>query len=508
MIYEELATGEEKGLKNTFFPIPPNQNMTKTILIALDGATWDVLDPLLQKGEMPVIQSLIAHGCRGSLGSLSGYKSPALWTSIATGKFPEETGITYFSNLFLELPLVKKRINISNNIFIKGPYMIGKLFSSNLKKPGKITTLTKQSHIYAQEKLGNLLQKCKLGGNYLVTSTFRTQKAFWEIWNDAGKSCGIVGWLATWPTDKIKGFMISPKACPAFIRTLASEKRKDSESADPATYPDYLMEALQELNGFELSSLEELKLIFDVKKLTEQEQKELYGHDYNPANLLQFSRHLIHTDQFFLKAAEIARDKYKPDLLAVYLPGIDGFQHIFWRHHQPEQFPFAPLTKNEQKYSSVIVNYYKFIDQKLGKLLKKEKDALIIIMSDHGIKAIPEKDYNPQSIRSGQHDQSPDGIIILNGPMIQKNKIISGAHLLDIMPTLLYLSGLPVDETMTGNVLNDAISDDFLAKTPLHKTTYQKRKVSRSFYSPQEEQNEKEVLKKLGYLKHEGKEKP
>ncbi len=481
--------------------------MTKTILIALDGATWDVLDPLLQKGELPFLQSLVSQGCRGSLGSLPGYKSPALWTSIATGKFPEDTGITYFSSLFLKLPIIKKKINLSNSLLFRWPYLFGKLFSADLRQPSRITFRSKQVQIYAQEKTGLLLQKLRLGGNYLVTSTFRTEKAFWEIFHEAGKSCSIIGWLTTWPTDKINGCMITPKACPLFIRTLTSEKTKMPEGAEPATHPDYLLEELQEGESHDPKSLQELYTIFDKEKLSDQEKEDLYSREYHPDNLLQFSRHIAQADQFFLQAAALAREKYDPNLLALYLPGIDGFQHLFWRHHRPEQFPFAPLTEDEKKYSSVIVNYYRFIDRKLARLLEKEKDALIIILSDHGIAAIPEQEYNHKSIRSGQHDHSPDGILILKGPLIKENKIISGAHLLDILPTLLYLSSLPVDETMPGRVLNEAIKDDFMAQNQLQKTKYQQRKVSRSFYSPEEEQDEKEVLKKLGYLKHEGKEK-
>ena len=477
--------------------------MPKIFLFALDGATWEVINPLLEKGELPTLRHFIEKGSKASLRSLPGYKSPSLWTSIATGKLPEETGISYFSNLFLEVPLVNLKCNITNNFFIKWPYLLGKQFSKDPKKPTQFGTLTKQMYIYTQEKLGQLLKKLRLGGNYLVTSTFRKEKAFWEIFNEAGKSCGIVGWLATWPPDKIRGCMVCPNACSLFMKTLTSENRKERKGTEPLTYPDYVIEELESFNRFDALSPERLDAIFRLKHLSDQERKDLCSNDYDPTNLLKFSRHMMHTDEFFLKAAEQVAHKFNPDILAVYLPGIDGFQHLFWRYHQPDQFLFSPPKNEElQKYGEVINNYYKHLDARLGALLQNEKNAVVIVASDHGIAAIPQKDFNPKSPRSGQHENSPDGILIIKGPMIKEGETIKEAHLLDLVPTLLYLSGLPVDERMPGRVLTEAITEEFLRENHLQKNRYEKRKVSETFYRPEEEQSEREVLKKLGYLKN------
>jgi len=86
--------------------------------------------------------------------------------------------------------------------------------------------------------------------------------------------------------------------------------------------------------------------------------------------------------------------------------------------------------------------------------------------------------------------------------MIKEGETIKEAHLLDLVPTLLYLSGLPVDERMPGRVLTEAITEEFLRENHLQKNRYEKRKVSETFYRPEEEQSEREVLKKLGYLKN------
>jgi len=68
----------------------------KILLIGWDSADWRILDPLLAAGSMPALASLIARGVRGNLATVEPVLSPAVWTSIATGKFPFRHGVLGF----------------------------------------------------------------------------------------------------------------------------------------------------------------------------------------------------------------------------------------------------------------------------------------------------------------------------------------------------------------------------------------------------------------------------
>ena len=70
--------------------------MNPVVLIGLDGATYDVLDPLITDGAMPCLANLIFSGQRRTLASTSHPLSPPAWASIITGREPGEHGIFDF----------------------------------------------------------------------------------------------------------------------------------------------------------------------------------------------------------------------------------------------------------------------------------------------------------------------------------------------------------------------------------------------------------------------------
>lgn len=72
--------------------------MTDTIVLGLDGATWDVLDPLIEEGRLPNLASLIEYGQADTLESTFPPITAPAWLSMATGQNPGKTGVFYFLN--------------------------------------------------------------------------------------------------------------------------------------------------------------------------------------------------------------------------------------------------------------------------------------------------------------------------------------------------------------------------------------------------------------------------
>lgn len=68
----------------------------RVLIIGLDGATFDVLDPLMHAGRMPALKRFIDCGVAGVLQSTKPPITPAAWTTFMTGKGPGRHGIIDF----------------------------------------------------------------------------------------------------------------------------------------------------------------------------------------------------------------------------------------------------------------------------------------------------------------------------------------------------------------------------------------------------------------------------
>ena len=68
----------------------------KVLFIGLDGATFDVLDPLIDRGLMPRLKQFIDGGVRGPLETTIPPITPTAWVSWMTGKNPGKHGVFEF----------------------------------------------------------------------------------------------------------------------------------------------------------------------------------------------------------------------------------------------------------------------------------------------------------------------------------------------------------------------------------------------------------------------------
>ncbi|PIN73338.1 hypothetical protein COV20_03850 [Candidatus Woesearchaeota archaeon CG10_big_fil_rev_8_21_14_0_10_45_16] len=469
--------------------------MSKIVLIGIDAATWTVIDPLLKDGKLPSISSLIENGVRAPLKSLQGYKSPALWTSIATGKTPEKHSILYFSNLYLGKT---KSRNISTNPLINWPLRLKNQIHKDPFTTSRSGHFLNKAYVYSMLKYGRLLEKLKMGGNRLTTSTSLQEKTMWEMLSNEKVSCGVVGWLVTWPAQKIHGAMISEKAIEG-LQKIYKNKFDLEEAKVSITFPEEINEEISSLKKkAEEISDQEIDGFFN--NLSADEKQQIRKDIFDRKSRLSFFTHLYLSDLFSTEAGLHLKNKIDPDFLSVYLPGLDGIQHLFWQFHQPESFSFLPEDQTHvDKFKDMVNNYYIFLDSLISRMVDDE--AVIILASDHGMEAISEKDFDKTAIRSGQHENSPDGILIMSGGPIKRGERLEKATILDVAPTVLYLLGKEVDINIEGKVLKDAFDPTHIENNPVRKKDYGKKKGGQeSFYTSKEEKEVKDRLKALGYL--------
>lgn len=69
------------------------------LLVGWDSADWKIIHPMIDRGELPALQSIIEGGVSGNLATLEPQLSPMLWTSIATGKMAYHHGVAGFTEV-------------------------------------------------------------------------------------------------------------------------------------------------------------------------------------------------------------------------------------------------------------------------------------------------------------------------------------------------------------------------------------------------------------------------
>ncbi|RPJ63486.1 MAG: hypothetical protein EHM23_01760 [Acidobacteria bacterium] len=79
-----------------------NDSQNRVLIIGLDGATWDVLDPWMRDGTLPHLARLRDKGSWGVLRSTIPPVTAPAWSSFMTGKKPGKHGVFHFIRLFEE----------------------------------------------------------------------------------------------------------------------------------------------------------------------------------------------------------------------------------------------------------------------------------------------------------------------------------------------------------------------------------------------------------------------
>ena len=147
---------------------------SKVLVLGLDGADWEILNPLLAAGRMPNLKRLVDTGVSAKLLTISPMLSPVIWTTIATGVEPSRHGILDF------------------------------LVRDANRQP--------------------------------VTSVQRTAATVWQILGRAGIDCGVVGWWATWPADPMRGYLVADRLAYQLFDYRSDPDDADGKTWPPELY--------------------------------------------------------------------------------------------------------------------------------------------------------------------------------------------------------------------------------------------------------------------------------
>src|SRR5262245_57403842 len=100
----------------------------KILVIGLDAATMDLIEPWVQAGHLPVLAHLMREGASARFVSTPNMHSASAWTSILTGLNPGLHGLFVFSD---------RDFATGKQVFFKGGDRTGELISSHLARHGR-----------------------------------------------------------------------------------------------------------------------------------------------------------------------------------------------------------------------------------------------------------------------------------------------------------------------------------------------------------------------------------
>jgi Type I phosphodiesterase / nucleotide pyrophosphatase len=118
----------------------------------------------------------------------------------------------------------------------------------------------------------------------------------------------------------------------------------------------------------------------------------------------------------------------------------------------------------------VLRAYAEQLDRMLATLARDYPDHALVVVSPSGPVA-PELAATPYALlRDFVDPEDPsadDGFVLIRGAGIVRNSKPRSALAVDVVPTVLYIAGLPVARDMDGSVLSEAFSEESLRTNPL-----------------------------------------
>lgn len=328
-----------------------------------------------------------------------------------------------------------------------------------------------------------------------ITSLDRKVPAIWNILTDLDLKVGVVAMWATWPAEPVKGFMVSDRL--AYQLDVQGGEREAG-----VIYPPSDGEWMDPLRREETDyDYEDIRRMVHITS-DEHRREVLAGGGFkNP--IIHLHRLLASTETYHNIALE-GWKRYRPELMILYLEGPDTIGHLFAPHYPPRR-PFID-SKEYERYKDAGPRYYEWVDQMLGELREAAgSETNIILCSDHGFKWGSDRPRESSSVHTptaAWWHRDP-GMIVMAGPDIRSLPEKGSVHVLDLMPTLLALMGLPPGKEMAGEAPAWALKEgvispeaepvDYGRLFPVEKQSFEylKEKLSDEYI---------EKLRSLGYL--------
>lgn len=499
-----------------------NKERDTVLLIGLDGAGWKVMLPLVKNGELPNIKKMMDSGCWGSLETLSDSISEVIWTSIATGKTKEVHGIT---NNLIEDPSTKELILPTSDL--RKVKAIWNILSDYRKK---VAVLGYRVSWPPEKVNGVIVSERANESDY--SSTRYAEPPFMRlcterIFNSFKETRNIPDMLMEqkWAFDT--DYFMS-----AFAEHLLKNSKFDFfclylRGIDVLShrYWEYMFPEGQNISKEDIlkykdvikdyyiwcdSMIGELLKIIDknttviiisdhgFKTRVNRKYEYIFSEIDNLLRLNGLDKFNYNSKIVTLENTQRNKGKYKKNIKITGCLSKEEFKAV--KESAENILRNIKVTETGQAIFKILN------DTEVGFIFEADKEYInnnpehhiLINSQEHKF-----SDFFKRYPDSSDHDEN-DAIIIISGKNIRRHQQLRDSSIYDIAPSVLYLTGLPLANDMSGKVLVNAITRDLLNKKPVrHIGTYEKNEretLQEPIRSPVDEENLKERMRSLGYI--------
>ncbi len=501
----------------------------RLVVIGIDGADWSVIDPLLEKGELPNLARLAETGVAGILESTEPTFSPVVWSSIFSGKTPEKHGITEWrvahaanrrAAMLWEMVAGAGLTSVVVNV--PGTWPPGRIrgaLVSGFPIPGVVRKLP---GIEGSQYLGTVVAPTDRDG--LVPTVLADRDGEGRLRAEVA-----IGEALPEPRSRFRHYAIDVLLR---HRLLSTVTRRVSVRIDPSDgkTPKRMKIDGRDLelaegawSGWLATDISGVGTVFKVRRIGDDtlyltppfqdpeaplfpftsspelgrviSEREMYvvegagwkgAVDSDLDNAL--FEHLVQVEEQHVDGTRAAASMISDWSLLIYVFTVtDRVSHGFWHVHEPESRGGARGENAEP--GPRVRDAYRFVDRRMGRLLGEiGEGATVVLLSDHGFQADPSAGYGGHRI---------EGIFVASGPGIRPTDERITLSILDVTPTLLALLGFPVATDMDGKVAEQVLGND---RQSGFIPTYERESDPAHSSETSIDETTEEQLRSLGYL--------
>jgi predicted AlkP superfamily phosphohydrolase/phosphomutase len=469
----------------------------KILLFGIDGATWRIIDPLFKRGKLPNLQRLVSEGSSAILKSIEPMVSPAIWTSIASGKLPEKHAVWDFvvssknvrckriwdiaTERGIRVGLCGYMVTwpppIVNGFVIPGSFSRGpETYPSSLQVIRDLDMMQRSEHKKSAAALLQLAWRCyqlgvrprtflnaaaalartKLNHKFL-TKFFEKRKVGSQFYTDV-----FVRQVRTFRTElSMYVTMLIDAVSHNYWKFIEPERFAEVNAEEAAKFHNTIYAAYESVDqalGYVVGKLvDENTVILVLSDHGFQSVPEAQGRkpDRTVRILPEILMRVLGWDldnvrTFNIRGATFFRDRQ------------ENSQRIQKMRADLEKIHLAGSTT---ALFGVTLDPSNNIEIRLRDEINQIVDLAVRLPNGRVIAAdkIIEGDTNGIS-----GDHHPDGILVVAGSGIRQGYKLDQASVLDMAPTMLALMGLPIGRDMDGRVLQEIFEDKFLAAHPIN----------------------------------------